>query len=177
MFSDIRGLRSKAMSAAQSFIGTKNALDVLGWGVSGFVFLSPDLMTAIKVHHNSDGFHTEVKAYELLRRHRITQIDGITIPKLRKADFDRGLIQIDFVSPPYLLDFAGVRFSDPEFPSETVREIHEDIQLRFGRNAPIAYAVQHRLLQIGMYYLDLRPSNLNLQGLAGVDLSDEEEPA
>jgi len=59
------------MSTAQSFIGTMNALDVLGWGVSGFVFLSPDLMTAIKVHHNSEGFHTEVKAYGLLRRHRI----------------------------------------------------------------------------------------------------------
>lgn len=176
MFSDISGLRSKAMCAAQSFIGTTNVLEILGWGVSGFVFLSSDLRTAIKVHHNPDGFHTEVKAYKMLRRHRITRIGGITIPKLHKEDFDRQLIQIDLVKPPYLLDFAGVRFSDPKFPPETVRQIDEDIQLRFGRNAAFAYAVQHRLLQIGMYYLDLRPSNLNLQGLAGVDFSDEEEP-
>jgi hypothetical protein len=63
MFSDISGLRSKALAAAQSFIGTTQPLNVLGWGVSGFVFLSPDLMNAIKVHHTRDGFFTELKAF------------------------------------------------------------------------------------------------------------------
>ncbi len=175
MFSDIEGLRSRALSAAQSFIGTKGKLEILGWGVSGFVFLSPDLETAIKVHHTPEGFQTEVRAYELLRSYRLTQVEGITIPKLRMADHSRQLIQIDFVSPPFLLDFAGVRFSDPQFPSETVREIHEEIEMRFGRNSHIAHAVQHKLLEIGMYYLDLRPSNLNLLGLPNVDLSSDED--
>jgi hypothetical protein len=175
MFSDIAGLRSKAVLAAQSFIGTTKELAVLGWGISGFVFLSPDLTTAIKVHHTSEAFETEFKAYELLRKYRLTQIDGITIPKLRDADHNLHLIQIDVVRPPYLLDFAGVKFSDPQFPSETVRQIHEEIQMRFGRNAHIAYSVQEQLRRIGMYYLDLRSSNLNLQGLPGIDLSSDED--
>jgi hypothetical protein len=161
---DINELRSKAIAAAQSFLGTKEALDVLGWGVSGFVFLSPDLMTAIKVHHKPEGFFMEVKAYELLRQHRITQIAGLTVPKLRQADYSRQLIQIDFVSPPFLLDFAGVKFSDPGFPPDTIVENSREVVAKFGANAHIAFAVQYHLRRIGMYYLDLRPGNLNLEG-------------
>jgi len=41
-----------AMRLAQEYIGSNQPLTRLGWGVSGFVFLSPDLRTAIKVHHH-----------------------------------------------------------------------------------------------------------------------------
>jgi hypothetical protein len=72
---------------------------------------------------------------------------------------------MDLVSPPFLLDFAGVRFSDPEFSADTLVDIHATIDERFGTNAHIAYAVYNSLLKLGMYYLDLRPSNLNIEGL------------
>src|SRR4051812_4339912 len=119
MLSDINNLRSKALQSAQAFIGTTEPLDVLGWGVSGFVFASPDLMTAIKVHHQPEGYEMELKAYRLLLQQRITQICGLTIPKLRGFDDELLLIQMALVSPPYLLDFAGVKFSDPDFSPET----------------------------------------------------------
>ena len=143
-----------------SFVGASDPLPVLGWGVSGFVFLSPDLQTAIKVHH-----------YPEVRQHRITSLHGLVIPKLRNYDSARRLIQIDVVSPPYLLDFAGVRYTDPEFSEDTMRDIHATIEERFGNNAHIAYAVYHSLKKIGIYYLDLRQSNLNIEGLPGVDLA------
>jgi hypothetical protein len=105
MFSDMQAAREKAMRAAQSYLGTNDALELLGYGVSGFVFLSPTAMTAIKVHHALDAFYTEVKAY--------------TIP-----------------------------------------------------NAHIVYSVQHQLRQIGIWYLDARQSNINLEGLPGLAISD-----
>lgn len=174
MLFDIHQLRTNALKAAQEFIGTTDPLAVLGWGVSGFVFLSPDLRTAIKVHHYPHGYVAEVKADMLLKQHRVTSLHGLTIPKLRNHSPSRNLIQIDFVSPPYLLDFAGVKFSDPDFSADTMDDIHATIEERFGKNADIAYAVYHSLLRYGIYYLDLRQSNLNLEGLPGIDLSPEE---
>lgn len=167
VLSDIYKLRSQAEHAAQQFIGTGRSLEVLGWGVSGFVFLTPDLRSAIKVHHNLDGHLTELRAYQALRQRRITSLHGLTIPRLQAFSTPGRLIQIDFVSPPFLLDFAGVKFADPGFPEETMKEIHQEIDSRFGANAPVAYAIQHALQRIGIYYLDLRPSNLNLLGLPG----------
>jgi hypothetical protein len=173
MLSNIYELRSNALKYAQEFIGTSDPLESLGWGVSGFVFLAPDLLSAIKVHHNQEGHAAELKAYHLLRQHRITSLFGLTVPKLRRFDSARRLIEIDVVSPPYLLDFAGVKFVDPEFSEDTVTDIQEMISERFGRNAYVAYAVQHELLKIGMYYLDLRPSNLNVEGLPGIDTTPD----
>lgn len=164
MFSDIQSLRSAALAKAQSFIGTTDTLVSLGWGVSGFVFLSPDAMTAVKVHHFEAGHAAEVKAYQWLRQQRITQILGVTVPKLRAVDSDRMLIQMDVVCPPFLLDFAGVKFTDPGFPPDTIAENSRMIEERFGPNAPLAFAIQAELRKLGMFYLDMRPDNLNLQG-------------
>lgn len=39
----------------QKYIGTNATLTRLGWGISGFVFLSPNLRTAIKIHKRIEG--------------------------------------------------------------------------------------------------------------------------
>ncbi len=172
---DIVQLRPKALAKAQSFIGTTEVLRELGWGVSGIVFMAPDLTTAIKVHHRRESFQNEARAYRLLRSHRVTSMMGITIPKLRYADEERMLIAIDIVRPPFLLDFAGVQFVDPGFSEQTIIENREDVELRFGRNAHLAFAVQHALLQFGIYYLDLRRGNLNLDGHPAANNSPEDD--
>ena len=66
------------------------------------------------------------------------------------------------VEPPYLLDFAGVTFEPIDFSTDTQREIGLKIERQFGTNAHFAYLVQHELEKYGIYYHDLRPSNLNL---------------
>jgi hypothetical protein len=53
-------------------------------------------------------------------------------------------------------------------------DIHDTIAERFGLRAHAAYCVYDSLLQIGMYYLDLRPSNLNVEGLADPDSPNAE---
>jgi hypothetical protein len=172
---DILAIRPKALASAQAFLQTTKPLRELGWGVSGIVFASPSLTSAIKVHHRLDSYLTEVKAYTLLRQHRITSLHGLTIPRMHRHDDRLGLIEMDLVSPPFLLDFAGVKFADPGFSSDTQEDIDQTIQMRFGDRADVAYAVYHSLRTIGMYYLDLRPSNLNVTGLS--DLSDTEDGA
>lgn len=78
------------------------------------------------------------------------------------------LIQMDFVNAPYLLDFAGATFKKPDFTDDVMNDWHRNLRYRFGPNVSVAYEVWHALRKLGIYYLDFRPSNLNLTGLPGL---------
>src|SRR3954462_6288688 len=107
---------SRAKMLARNFLRAESPLARLGWGISGFVYLSPDLRTAIKVHRADEGSLRELEVYRRLRALSITKLHDLNVPKLRGSDFDARLIQMDFVSAAYLLDFAGVRFTPPDYP-------------------------------------------------------------
>jgi hypothetical protein len=160
--------RTSAAAIAQGYFSTAAPLISLGWGISGFVYLSPDALSVVKVHRHEDSFQREVDVYRRLRELRITSLHGLTIPKLIGHRADLRVIHMDVVSAPYLLDFAGVRFTPPDFTDEVMESWHAGIHEMFGPNAHIAYAVYHTLARRGLYYMDLRPSNLNVTGLPGV---------
>lgn len=141
----------------------------LGWGISGYVYLSPGLRSAVKVHRSVEGFTRELEVYRRLRALGITSVHGLTVPKLRNSRADLKLIEMDFVSAPYLLDFAGVRFSPPDFPPDTMDRWRAEIAGRFGPNAWVAYLVYEALAKRGLYYMDFRPTNLNVEGLPGAE--------
>jgi hypothetical protein len=160
---------------AHRYFGATSPPTRLGAGVGGYVYLSPDLRTAVKIHNHEDGFHRELEVYRRLQKLDITRIHGLTIPKLRAASEDLLLIQMDFVSAPYLLDFAGVLFQPPHtvFDDERIQYWHDKIKEFFGPNAHIAYAVYNTLAKHGLYYMDFRPTNLNLTGLPGLEPYDQ----
>lgn len=160
---------SAAAEIAKHFFGITAPPTRLGWGISGHVFLSPDLRTAVKVHRREESFTRELEVYQILRKHRITQLHGLTIPKLRGHRRDMKLIQMDFVNSPYLLDFAGVRYTEPDFSPDTMEAWHADIAEKFRPNEWIVYAVYNSLSKYGLYYIDFRPSNLNITGLPGAE--------
>lgn len=160
---------------AQHYFGTSSPPTRLGAGVGGYVYLSSDLRTAVKIHNHEEGFHRELEVYRQLKRLDITRLHGLTIPKLRSARHDLLLIQMDFVNAPYLLDFAGVLSKPPEilFGAEQLQYWHDRIHEFFGPNADIAYAVYNSLARHHLYYVDFRPSNLNLTGLPGLQPYDQ----
>jgi hypothetical protein len=167
-----------AREVAQGYVGTTEPLKRLGWGVSGFVFLSPDLRTALKVHRNDEGYTTEVKVYKELGRLKISKIRGLTVPKMRDYRDDIRLIKMDVVNQPFLLDFAGVLSQPPDFSEDVMEYWHAQIRERFGSNASVVYEVYHALAQYGLYYVDFRPTNLNLTGLPGLqpdDVADDDD--
>ena len=160
--------REATAKIAQQYFQTDKALVPLGWGISGSVYLSPDLLTAVKVHYSELSFRQELLVYRRLAALKITELHGLTVPKLRAAHADVKLLQMDFVSAPYLLDFAGAMFDPPDFPDDKMEHWHAEIESNFGPNAHIVYAVYNTLSQHGIYYVDFRPSNLNLAGLPGL---------
>jgi hypothetical protein len=90
-----------AAEIAQRYFGVTAPLTRLGWGIGGYVYLSPDMRTAVKIHLRQEGFERELEVYRRLRVLGITELHGLTIPKLRHYRRDLKLIRMDFVSPPF----------------------------------------------------------------------------
>lgn len=147
----------------------------LGWGVSGAVFLSPDARTAIKVFHREEQYQTELNAYRILWRAKLFELHGLTIPRPRGRDDKLFAISMAVVRPPFLLDFAGVSFHPPDFSSEVLANWHDDLHEKFGANVRVAYAVYDSLRKLGIYYMDFRHSNMNLEGLPGLIVDDSDD--
>jgi hypothetical protein len=157
---------------AAAFLGVSPPLQRLGWGITGDVYLSPDLRTAVKVHRREESYARELEVYRRLRKLNIIELHGLSVPKLRGWSDKLKVIQMDAVSPPFLLDFAGVLFSSPDYSADAMQHWYESINERYGPNAHIAYAVYHELLKHGLYYMDFRPSNMCLTGLPGLEPFD-----
>jgi hypothetical protein len=160
---------------AQRYTKATAPLKILGSGMGGVVFLAPDLRTAIKIHHQASTYENEVEAYRRIKRAGITSVRGLTIPKPRAHVPAWKLIRMDFVSPPFLLDFAGALFHPPDFDPDAMAAWHDQLQFLFGRNVSIIYDVYHLLSRHGIWYMDFRPSNIKLEGLPDYDPTPDVE--
>jgi hypothetical protein len=158
----------RAAEIAQEYCHSPVALECLGWGIGGYVFLSPQPGRVVKVHHGHY-YEVELEVYRRLRRLRLTQLFGLNIPRLLGYHEGSRLLEMDFVSAPYLLDFAGVLFAPPDFGDDVMQQWHADIEDAYGPNAHVAYAVHHFLAKHGLYYMDFRVSNMKLDGLPGIE--------
>jgi hypothetical protein len=107
---------------------------------------------------------------------RTSRLHGITIPKLHDARFDLKLIRMDFVIPPFLVDFAGVSFAPPDFPEDAVRQWEDRLAEMFGPNLPLVWAVYSALSRFGIWYTDLHPRNLWLDGHPDFQPVPSDEP-
>ena len=154
----------KFAAIAQKYIGTDEPLARLGWGISGYVYLAPDLRTAVKVLRYRAGFDAEVRTYQMLRRLGFRQLLGFTVPRMLGYRDDLLAIQMDFVRSPYLLDFAGVQFSKPDFSRDVMAHWHQKISEFFSPNEAMIYGIYAALARHGIYYMDFRPSNVNMNG-------------
>jgi hypothetical protein len=157
-----------AAAVAGRYFNTDKPLKSLGWGVSGFVYLSPSLRSAVKVHRHNEQFSRELEVYQRLLFLKIYGLHGLTIPKLRGFNEEAMAIEMDFVSAPYLLDFAGCIFDAPDFSEDAMDQWHANIERYFRPNTSVVYDVYNSLVGYGIYYMDFRPSNLKLDGLPGL---------
>jgi hypothetical protein len=158
----------RAAEIAQEYCHSPAPLERLGWGIGGYVYLSPHPGRVVKVHHGP-GLQTEFEVYRRLRRLRLTRLYGLNVPRLLGFDAKLNLLEMDLVSAPYLLDFAGVQFSPPDFSEDVMQHWHRGIEDAYGPNAFIAYAVYEFLAKQGMYYMDFRVSNMKLDGHPGLE--------
>jgi hypothetical protein len=68
---------------------------------------------------------------------------------------------MSIVSRPFLLDFAGAYLDQrPEFPDEVWSEWETDKREQFDARWPTVQAVLSALEKLGIYVVDVSPSNI-----------------
>jgi len=78
----------------------------LGGGMEGVVFLT-QLRTAIKAHRFRENYTRERDVYLRLFERQVYEVNGFQIPELGNFDDELMILEIAFVTPPFILDFAG----------------------------------------------------------------------
>ncbi len=81
----------------------------LGHGQEGFVWEYTN-GSALKVFRPGAylNFNRELRAYQILQRNEVSNVDGFEIPQL--VDFEQRLliVEMTIVEPPFILDFGKV---------------------------------------------------------------------
>jgi hypothetical protein len=137
----------------------------LGFGAQGFVFAT-DRATAIKVHGFEPAYRRERDVYLRLQENDVAEIRGLVVPRLRQVDDARQIIEMDLVTPPYVLDFGAAYLDEPpdfgEDPNDAEQREKEHREL-FGPNWPEVQTVLRAFQAHGVYITDIHPGNIRFR--------------
>src|SRR6516165_4490321 len=90
----------------------------LGFGYDGIVFAT-FCQSAIKALRYQPLYARERDVYLRLQDEGIEDIAGHAVPSLIRYDDELWVIEMEIVSPPFVLDFAGAYLDEPpDFPEE-----------------------------------------------------------
>lgn len=157
---DNSDLLARAQAYAQARFLVFDGPTTLGYGQDGSVWRTTT-PTAIKVFRRPEVYSTERACYERLREHNVTRINEFSIPGL--VDFDDSLlvIEMDIVSPPYLLDF-GKCYLDrkPDYSPEVWQEWDEQHDEMWEGRWKVVRRAVWQLEKYGIYHIDPRPGNV-----------------
>ena len=95
----------------------------LGAGTDGAIWKT-DRHSAVKAFERQTNYRPEVECYNRLASAGVTEIDGFAVPRLIGASDDLWVIEIEIVTPPFLLDFGKVHLDRP--PDYSVEVLDED---------------------------------------------------
>jgi hypothetical protein len=135
----------------------------LGHGTDGAVWRAGDF--AIKVFFGEKQYAVELACYERLEQRGIDSIGAFDVPILLGQDDELLVIQISFVTPPFVLDF-GKSYLDrppPAMSAEMLAYIDQE-QRELWETRERYRQVQSilwQLRQIGIYYQDPKPGNID----------------
>lgn len=132
----------------------------LGGGTDGEVWES-NRQTAVKALHRLQNYTAELECYHRFAEHGVTAIRGHAVPRLIGHDDELQVIEINFVFPPYIIDFAKCRFDTPfDFSPEVMADWYEaGIEIFEDRWRQVK-SLLRALEQYGIYYLDAKPGNI-----------------
>ena len=139
----------------------------LGFGVHGIVFVVESQTkpgrSAIKAHEREEPYQRERNVYLRLQNHGVSEIHGCHVPGLLRYDNELWVIQMEVVTRPFVLDFAGAYLDQPpDYPDEVLTEWRTEKQEQFADHWPELEAILWSLERYGVYLVDVSPSNVAL---------------
>jgi hypothetical protein len=146
--------------------------ETLGSGKDGIVWVakhkSKSADVAMKVLCSEESYLRERQVYQRLGMSSITTILGFNVPQL--IDFDDGLLTLEMtiVKRPFVLDFAGAHLDmRPEFPEDVWADWESEKREQFEDRWPAVQEVIAAFERLGIYLLDVSPSNIGFLDEAG----------
>lgn len=99
---------SETKQRARQYVRSHNLeiTDEMGSGFDGVVF-STSRPSAVKALKHEELYRNEKAVYLRLNENDIQEIDGFSVPQLIHFDDECWVIEMDIVTRPYVLDFAG----------------------------------------------------------------------
>ena len=104
----------------------------LGGGLDGVV-LSTNAKTAIKALRYQTLYERERDVYLRLQQNEVEKIDIFHVPSLIDYHDELWIVEMQIVSPPFVVDFATAYLdSPPDYPEEVMEEWEREKQELFG---------------------------------------------
>jgi len=115
----------------------------LGSGTDGWVF-SLEPHSVLKVHKTEARFRNELNVYQRLAEHQVNRVGALHVPELENYDAKRLIIEISYVTPPYLIDFGKSHLDHPPTFDDEARQLwQQEIAYRFGSRCGDALQIYH----------------------------------
>lgn len=135
--------------------------DRLGNGFDGLVVRS-SAGTALKALAFERLYLNERNVYLRLMEHKVDEVQGFAVPELIWADDQLWVIEMEIVSAPYVVDFAGAYIDlPPDYPEEVIEQWHADKLEQFGAEQwDIVQTVMAKFGAMGIYLADVKPGNI-----------------
>ena len=135
--------------------------DKLGSGCDGVVFATRQ-QTALKAEFYPEVYTKELKVYKRLLERNVERVCGFSVPKLVNCDDSLWVIEMQIVTPPFVVDFvAGYVDEKPVFPPELIEEEETAQEEVFGEQWPVVQSLISGFRRHGIYLSDIHKGNIN----------------
>lgn len=147
-----------------SLYARKNGFSIgrmLGWGAQGIAF-ETSTGSVVKGLLRKEEYARERNVYMRLSQHDVTEVLGFTVPRLIGHDDALFVIEMGFVAPPCVIDFASAELDSPtEFPEDMMGPWREKEREAFGDKVSEARRISRAFeKRYGIFLSDLNPGNI-----------------
>lgn len=136
----------------------------LGHGSDGAVWKT-SVPSAVKALYDPTNYTRELECYKRLKFHGVTSVNGFNVPVLEGFDSRLLVLELSFVTPPFLLDFGKVNLDRPAsdfYDKQQLAEANSRWKSLFDDKwDDVSVALYILWEKYGIYYVDPRPGNIN----------------
>ena len=132
-----------------------------GWGYDGIV-IGATAGSAIKALGFERLYQRERDVCLRLSQHGVEEILGFAVPQLLGFDDEFWCIEMEIVSPPFVLDFAGAYLDHrPDYPDDVMEEWQDEKLQQFGEvRWGVVQMIMAHFARIGTFLADVKPGNI-----------------
>lgn len=137
----------------------------LGDGRDGIVFKAENqaesIFCAIKCHYRFETYRRERDVYLRLQDEEVFDICDMAVPQLIRFDDELSIIEMTFVIPPFIVDFASAFLDrEPGFSEETMADWRAQKAEEFGPRWSDVQRILTIFEALGIYLTDVHLKNV-----------------